>query len=137
MLADGRTVIIDYKTGNVARKDWLGERIKEPQLPLYALAHDEKKRTPTSGIAFASVKHNESKIISLCEESIFNSGKKAITEENEWFENRADWPDIFTKLAEDFLAGDAQVNPIDEKTCDYCDLQSVCRVSQLRKQGVN
>ena len=137
MLSDGRTVIIDYKTGNVARKDWLGERIKEPQLPLYALAHDEKKRTPTSGIAFASVKHNESRIISLCEESIFNSGKKAITEENEWFENRADWPDIFTKLAEDFLAGDAQVNPIDEKTCDYCDLQSVCRVSQLRKQGVN
>ena len=137
MLADGRTVIIDYKTGNVARKDWLGERIKEPQLPLYALAHDEKKRTPTSGIAFASVKHNESKIISLCEESIFSSGKKAVTEEGEWFENRADWPDIFTKLAEDFLAGDAQVNPIDERTCDYCDLQSVCRVSQLRTEGLN
>ncbi len=134
MLADGRTVIVDYKTGTVARQDWLGERMRDPQLPLYALAHDEKKRTPTSGIAFANVKQHDSKYVSLSETDIFKVDWRAKKSEEEWHENRIKWPELFTKLAEDFLAGNAQVNPIDEKTCGYCDLQSVCRISQLRNE---
>lgn len=36
-LADGRQVVIDYKTGGQqALRGWLGERLSEPQLPLYA-----------------------------------------------------------------------------------------------------
>ena len=135
MLVDGRTAIIDYKTGNVARNDWLGERIKDPQLPLYALAHDEKKRTPTSGIVFANVVRHDPKFVSLCEADIIKQGGWAIKEEDEWREHRAKWPELFTRLAKEFLAGEAQVNPIDVKTCDYCDLASVCRVSQLRNEA--
>jgi len=53
---DGRSVIIDYKTGTVNRNDWIGDRIKSPQMPLYALALDKVKNKPVSGIAFAQVK---------------------------------------------------------------------------------
>ena len=38
MTDDGRTFVVDYKTGNVNRKDWTGEPIKSPQMPLYAVA---------------------------------------------------------------------------------------------------
>jgi len=50
-----------------------------------------------------------------------------------WHENRSAWPEIFTQLAADFLAGEASVNPIDEKVCQYCGLHSLCRLPQLRQ----
>ncbi|MCP3677171.1 MAG: hypothetical protein GY721_06160, partial [Deltaproteobacteria bacterium] len=37
-LEDGRQVLLDYKTGECNRYDWLSERPKEPQLPLYTMA---------------------------------------------------------------------------------------------------
>jgi len=55
-------------------------------------------------------------------------------DEEKWLEHSAKWPDIFTQLAQDFLAGKAEVNPIDQKVCNYCELSSVCRISQLSGQ---
>lgn len=133
---DGRTVIIDYKTGSVNRKDWTGERIRNPQMPLYALALDQLKNKSVSGIAFAQVKALDPKYIELSEQDIFRkSSRYSAGYEADWVENRNAWPDIFEHLAQDFLAGEACVNPIDENTCQYCDLQSMCRVSQLRDES--
>lgn len=130
---DGRSVIIDYKTGNVNRADWLGERIKSPQMPLYALAIDKIKSKPVSGIAFAQVKQSETNYVELSEADIFRK-ESAHSRKNadQWQESRATWPQIFEQLAQDFLAGNASVNPIDKSTCQYCELQAICRVSQLR-----
>ncbi|MFS1525507.1 PD-(D/E)XK nuclease family protein [Microbulbifer sp. 2304DJ12-6] len=36
-LASGERLVIDYKTGTPTIRDWLTPRIREPQLPLYAL----------------------------------------------------------------------------------------------------
>ena len=132
ILDDGRSVIVDYKTGAVAKKDWQGERLKDPQLPLYALTLNKEKRKDVSGIAFAKVKQNDSKYDFLSEAGIFKTGKSN-DEKNEqaWLENSKSWPDIFAKLADDFLQGQASVNPIDQKVCGYCELKPVCRVSQL------
>lgn len=134
---DGRTAIIDYKTGMVNRNDWIGERLKSPQMPLYVLALDQAKRKPTSGIAFAQIKQGDSKYIELAETELF---RKARTRHEQryadlWEENRAAWPAIFEQLAKDFLAGEASVNPIDEQSCRYCELHSLCRVHQLRAQS--
>jgi probable DNA repair protein len=131
---DGRSVIIDYKTGNVNRTDWLGDRIKSPQMPLYALAIDKIKSKPVAGIAFAQVKQSETNYLELSESDIFRkesatSRKRA----DQWLESRAAWPQIFEKLARDFLAGNASVNPVDKATCQYCELKAMCRVSQLRQ----
>ncbi len=133
LTADGRSVIIDYKTGAVNRNDWLGERLKSPQMPLYALALDKQKHTPTSGVAYASLKPGEAKFIELSETGIFRKESTASKKvADKWVQSRAGWPVIFTRLAEDFLAGYAAVNPIDKTTCQYCELHAVCRVSQLR-----
>jgi len=130
---DGRTVIIDYKTGAVNRKDWVGDRIRNPQMPLYALALDKVKHKSVSGIAFAQVKAVDPKYIELSEQDVFRkSSRYSAAYETDWLESRAAWPDIFEQLAKDFLDGQASVNPIDESTCQYCELQSLCRVSQLR-----
>ena len=50
-LADGRQVIIDYKTGaSIDTKNWAAQRITEPQLPIYAaLVNDE-----VAAVVFAS-----------------------------------------------------------------------------------
>jgi ATP-dependent helicase/DNAse subunit B len=136
MLDDGRTVIIDYKTGEVAKRDWQGDRIRKPQLPLYALAVEQLKQRGTSGIAYAKVKQHDCKYEELAEVNIFNKElKRTLDLESKWHESKAAWPEIFAQLAADFLAGNATVNPIDEATCSYCELQPVCRVSQLRDQS--
>ena len=130
---DGQTTIIDYKTGAVNRNDWLGERIRSTQMPLYALALDKIKSKPVSGIAFAQVKTAESKFIELSETDIFRKASASSKKyQQSWLDSRDAWPKIFEQLAADFLAGNAQVNPIDEKTCQYCELHSLCRISQLR-----
>jgi ATP-dependent helicase/nuclease subunit B len=130
---DGRSVIIDYKTGSVNRNDWTGERIKSPQMPLYALALDKVKTKPVSGIAFAQLKSADLKFIELSEQDVFRKSSHYTAKyEDIWTENRQAWPAIFTQLAKDFLSGQAVVNPIDEATCQYCELTPFCRVSQLR-----
>jgi len=134
---DGRSVIIDYKTGLVNRNDWIGERLKSPQMPLYALALDAAKQKDTSGIAFAQIKQGDSKYIELAETDVFRKARSKREQKtaDSWLENRAAWPAIFEQLAKDFLAGEASVEPIDQQTCLYCKLQSLCRVSQLRAQS--
>lgn len=129
---DGRSVIVDYKTGLVNRNDWLGERLRAPQLPLYALALDAAKSQSVSGIAYANVRQYEHSFIELSETDIFKKGTGYTRgyEEN-WQLSRADWPQLFDALAQDFIAGVAEVNPIDDATCRYCELQSLCRISQL------
>lgn len=132
---DGRRVIIDYKTGNVNRNDWTSERIKSPQMPLYALAIDKVQSKPVSGIAFAQVKQSDVKYLELSDTDIFRKETKAtLKTSGQWQDLRAAWPAIFEQLARDFLAGEATVNPVDKSTCQYCELQSMCRVSQLRRQ---
>ena len=133
---DGRSVIIDYKTGTVDRNDWIGERIKSPQMPLYALALDKLKTTPVSGIAFAQLKSTDLKFAELSETEVFRKeSHHSKRYEKEWLDNRQRWPAMFEQLAKDFLAGFAEVNPIDEATCQYCELNSLCRVSQLRQNA--
>ncbi len=128
----GESVIVDYKTGYVSRNDWLGPRPSEPQLPLYALARDQLKQTPVSGIAFGQVRRDDSKFFELAAPEIFPASAAKANEYAElWSDNRQQWPMVFDRLAEDFLSGYAAVDPVDASACQYCDLQAVCRVEEL------
>lgn len=129
----GECVIVDYKTGLVSRKDWQGLRPYEPQLPLYTLARDEVKRSQVSGIAFAQVRRGEAKYVELAEAGIFNKNNRTTAGiEADWHASRAQWPELMTTLAEEFLAGKATVDPIDSAVCQYCELSTVCRLEELR-----
>jgi len=133
MSDDGRTFIVDYKTGLANRNDWVGERIKRPQLPLYVVALDAIKQKPVAGIAYARPVQNKHEFLELSEANVFRKFTRQQSYEEQWVENRARWESIFAGLARDFISGAAQVNPIDDDTCRYCDLHSVCRVSQLKQ----
>jgi len=136
MSDDGRTFVIDYKTGLVSRNDWIGEPIKSPQMPLYAVALAKAKNKPVSGIAYASIRQHDHKYDELSEAGVFRKeDKRTLDREEVWRQCSDNWEVIFLDLANQFLSGKADVNPIDEKICDYCDLSAVCRVSQLRKQS--
>ena len=137
-LEDGNQLIIDYKTGSSDKpSDWVGSRPKKPQLPLYltALMSDEAYQQQIDGISYARVRYNDSQYTGFAEHKDI-ADKISLPAENrqtkDWQQQIQEWHDVLHKLADDFLAGKAEVNPIDESICKYCELESVCRINQLR-----
>jgi len=107
-LDDGRTLIIDYKTGLAERADWSGERIKKPQLPLYSLALQSAKQNAVSGIAYGKIKRHDSAYIALSDAGVFKKSSHYETKiEQQWQDSQQRWPSLFDQLAADFLAGKA------------------------------
>lgn len=121
-LADGRYVIIDYKTGAVSKTDWQSGRLKEPQLPLYAITGDRQ----VAAIAYAGLKRGKLGFVGLAEtENILPNVKpdQALS----WPEQMESWRQTLTQLADDFRGGAAAVEPT-TTACRYCDLHSLCRI---------
>ncbi len=130
-LEDGRRLVIDYKTGVVSRTQWLDDRLKSPQLPLYALSIDRQDQ-PIAGIAFAQTKRWESQYSELADVGIFRKAdKRTQTLAETWQQRREAWPQIFESLADDFLSGVARVDPIDNQVCQYCDYSRLCRIRSI------
>ena len=70
-LADGNLVIIDYKTGNISSNDWFGERLNEPQLPIYCISHE----VPIKAIIFIQLRSHGYKIDGI---SAYETGVPAL-----------------------------------------------------------
>ena len=121
-LADGRCVIIDYKTGQVRKSDWESDNPNDPQLPLYAVTADRQ----VAAVAFASLKPGELKYLGQAEADGILPGVRA-DENRDWTERLAEWQQVLTRLASDFRAGKATVEPL-LTACRYCDLQPLCRI---------
>lgn len=139
-LEDGGQLLIDYKTGVTSIQDWLTERLRQPQLPLYALniGHPQK----LVGMAFAQLHVSKPGFKGLHEESLdtaryFPAGIISVDSHKEyfaprtWAELQEYWRIALEKLAAEFRNGHAQVDPADNGTpCQTCDLQSLCRISR-------
>ena len=130
--ADGRRVVIDYKTRAPSRTRWLGERPREPQLPLYSLLDPS-----IQGIAFAELSTTDPvRFIGLGEELGLGNGEDKSLEQQTrsvaatWAELVAQWEDSLRQLAVEFMAGVSAVSP-QPGACDYCDLASLCRINEL------
>jgi len=133
-LADGRQVIIDYKTGHVSPAGWFGERPDEPQLPLYSLAHSGAE---LAGLAFAQLRADGLKFTGVVSDGEVlpglpprGSGPLAEAAEH-WPAVLGDWSRSLAALGAEFRSGRLDVAPRDGlKTCDttYCRLASLCRV---------
>jgi ATP-dependent helicase/nuclease subunit B len=140
-LADGSTAIIDYKTGETGVKSWFGERPEEPQLPLYSVFGNHTSAA-VSSMSFAQLKKGKLKYVGLSERAEHFSALKELddpkvkSDEADWTAQMAHWKTVMTGLSNDFVAGDAQVNPMD-KACQYCDLTSLCRINEMNTEGAS
>ena len=98
---NGKSLIIDYKTGSVSPTSWMGERPLEPQLPLYLMASN-----PTAdGCAFAQIRPGNIKLVGCSNAQLLPKEKPC---EN-WEELLKNWEISLTQLADEFLQGYAAV----------------------------
>lgn len=129
-LADGRRLVLDYKSS--ARQSvsalW-GDRLREPQLPSYALL-DER----IEGVGWAVVSLKETKAVTLGEGLGFATDKGLASqlkdaEVNDWQQVRERWRMQLDNLASAFAEGHAEVDPM-PRACEFCGLQPVCRIDE-------
>jgi ATP-dependent helicase/DNAse subunit B len=134
-LNDGSMLVIDYKTGNVAPSAWDPPRPDDVQLPLYAgfALEDEEL---LGGLVFAKVRPGELAFagrVGDAAATLFPGLAKsnALMRNPLTAEMLLDWRDCIEQLTENFLAGNADVDPREyPKTCERCDLQSLCRIQE-------
>lgn len=134
-LADGRRLLLDYKTGDrVGPGAWLGPRPDEPQLPIYALATEPAP----DGIAFARLHAAGPKFAGLASGPGMAKGIKPSVEGKNavaWPELIAQWRATLDALAGGFARGDAAADPKQAGTCRNCEVMPLCRLHELRPQG--
>jgi ATP-dependent helicase/nuclease subunit B len=126
---DGSRIVIDYKTGGTKNPGWLDERLDEPQLPLYLTASEPAARA----IALARVRTGDVGFSGFAAEPDLMPGRS-----NQWKERYTSWSAlvdhwsiVLERLATQFAAGDAAVDPKRlPQTCRYCDLPTLCRINE-------
>ena len=131
-LPDGRTIVIDYKTGGPSSvQAWLGPRPDEPQLPLYLVACEPDER----GIAFARLRAGERRFVALTEEATMLPNARVGDWQGEypaWSALVDAWRAELTRLADDFARGVAVVAPKRADSCRYCGMALLCRLDERR-----
>lgn len=135
-VADGGRLVVDYKSSEVGPKMWAGERPENLQLPLYAAYAIDGNTDRLEGLAIAQVRAGKPALSG----QVRNAGSTlfaGLTRSNGLVKNPltdeqlADWRLQIERLAEDFVAGHAEVDPREPgKTCERCCLQAVCRISE-------
>lgn len=129
-LKDGRRVLIDYKSGQVNRAEWSGERPQAPQLPLYTLLLEQ-----VSAVLYAQIRAQEVLYKGVQEQAEVMQGaaggKRHPTVEaaEEWMLQLQQWQHALEALALEFRTGVAAVAPYHgARSCLYCGLEPLCRV---------
>jgi len=135
---DDDLLVIDYKTGRIDFEDLLGERLLEPQLPVYGVGEAAKN---LAGVAFAVVRRGDCSLRGLCREAdLFPGGEPFAGSRlatkygiDSWDELLDRWRRQLEGLGSEFSGGEASVRPVAvEKACRYCDLASFCRIDENR-----
>jgi ATP-dependent helicase/nuclease subunit B len=134
-LNDASPLVIDYKTGDAARKAWELPRPDDVQLPLYA---SFALADPPGGLLFAKVRPGEARFVGharAASSTLFLGLKRSNPLERQRLtdDQLRVWREYIEQLADDFVAGRADVDPSNyPATCERCDLHSLCRVHENR-----
>jgi probable DNA repair protein len=134
-LIDDTLLVIDYKSGNVSPNAWATPRPEEVQLPLYA-GFAMKEDEVLGGLAFAKVRPGELEFagrVGDAAATLFSGlkGTSPLMKNPFTAEQLLDWRDCIQQLAQDFIAGRAEVDPREApKTCERCGLQTLCRIQE-------
>jgi exodeoxyribonuclease-5 len=139
-LADGRQVIIDYKTGAaIDTKNWADQRITEPQLPIYAaLVNDE-----VAAVVFAKVLLDKPGFAGVADEKDILPGVQGIGDDKQKIFDPAEFPDWIAVIthwrerlhavASEVKQGRAGVVFADEKGLQYCEVLPLLRLPERRR----
>jgi|GEM_PF-86744 len=137
LLADGTHALIDYKTGNASVSGWLGDRLDDPQLPLYCRTAEQH----VSALAFARLKRGKgfgfegvSATDGVLPDVVPIEHKRGMVDAGyaSWDVLVQQWERALDQLAVQFQGGVAVVDPKHAGlTCKQCDLQSLCRVAEV------
>lgn len=130
-LENGEQLIIDYKTNSGNNiNTWFGGRPEHPQLPLYSLFNGKQ----TCGLAYAEVSFSSLKYKGIIKDDATFSkmlgAGKALGKEKTLKMQQNIWYKTLTQLAEQFHQGDAGVDPLNEKACQYCAHHALCRIGE-------
>lgn len=122
-LADGRLVLLDYKTGQVG-KDWTGERPANPQLPVYALC----AQGPLAAVAYAQIRGSDCRFRGVASEpAVLPLVTAAQLEADDFDAQLASWRERLIRIAEELRDGVARIAPL-ERACEFCALAGLCRI---------
>lgn len=131
--ADGRRIVIDYKTGLTNAGAMLGERPEEPQLPLYLVTAEPD----AAAVAFARVRTGNMAYVGLARDGDLLPGVKAHADTKHgdqypaWPDLVAAWRNDLERIARQFAAGASAVDPKRyPQTCQFCDQQPFCRIRE-------
>ena len=120
-LATGEKLVIDYKTGvNNKTRDWEEERIKSPQLPLYALTDDE-----IQGVTFAQVARHKYKFLGVGADKFVPNMVAC----EDWDATVSDWRTRIDAIALEVRQGVATITPT-KNACQFCDVLPLCRIEK-------
>lgn len=139
LLATGGRLVLDYKTGEASVAKWQGARPRDPQLPFYATSCGLED---VRALSFVQLRGGKARFIGLGSGADgMPEGVKAPTKNMLAKQGASDWDGLLgvwratlERLAAEFSAGDARVDPI-KGACTYCHLQATCRVEEKKRSG--
>ena len=130
---DGRKILIDYKTGQKQTVGkWIGERMEQPQLPLYSMAEG---LGANDAVCFARVRNGECGFEGLSGDKTGVGGidpcDGKYNRPDDWLQLLDAWKETIDALAGEVVRGRTEVAPRNHAACKHCGLESVCRIDEI------
>jgi RecB family exonuclease len=123
-LADGRLIVIDYKSGAPEAFEPQPERATQPQLPAYAMAAGDQ----TAAVLALYLMREGPKLRGIADRPGRVTGLRALPAgESAWPALLQRWREQLRELVQEFLSGYAAVTP-QPGACEICHLQAFCRI---------
>lgn len=131
-LADGRLLLIDYKSSRSAKlpvNEWLRPQPIELQLPLYASLLQAQQRT-VAGLAIAKVSADKVGFDGIGEQVAEHGFKEYAHDTLDWDAQLAQWQQYIEQLGQQLLAGAAHNIIHDPKDYEHCDALPFLRITK-------
>ena len=133
-LADGSVAVIDYKTGDGGGLDWFKERLRDTQVPLYAVDAAES----VAAAVIARVRSDQAGYTGIWRDrNAFPGNGRKLPYGRSWTDQLGAWRTQIEQLIEEFTGGDVRLittdNDLDEARGAYAPLSRVAEQLALQR----